>query len=440
MTQHRQIHFAAHFPGVNQQTVWSHPEAGSQIEFESFRRFAQIAEAGFMDYVFLAEGLRLREQKGKLHELDVAGRPNTVGVLSALAAVTEHIGLVGTLSATFNEPADIARQLQTLNVLSNGRAGWNVVTTSNEFTGANFRRGFYLPLEERYPRAQAMVDAARRIWGTKPGDREHLVAEHGGLLDFETTGTVPSAPGEYPVFVQAGMSPQGRDFAVTNSDIIFSHYGGFEAARAFRADISERLAAKGRAADDLKVMPAMTIVLGDTEVEAKERALEIRRAQVSPQTAISYVEQVWGRDLSDYDPDGPLPTVEPIEAKAAEGWVNTYDDRFERVAKWRELAERENLSIRDIAVREYTRDEFVGTPEQVADTLIQAVDGRAADGFTLVGHLVPEGLKDIVERVIPILQERGAYRTEYPQNANLRELMDTTAAPLEQLEPAGTSA
>lgn len=431
MSSHRQIHLAAHFPGVNQQTVWSHPESGSQIDFESFKRFAKIAEAGFMDYIFLAEGLRLREQKGKLHELDVAGRPNTVGVLAALAAVTEHIGLVGTLSATFNEPADLARQLQTLNVLSNGRAGWNVVTTSNAFTGANFRKGFYLPLDERYPRAQAFVDAARAIWETTPGDHTGSVAVHNDILDFETTGTVPSAPGEYPVLVQAGMSPQGRDFASSNSDIIFSHYGGTEPARIFRADITDRLTQRGRSADDLKVMPAMTIVLGDTEAEAHERSLEIRRAQVSPQTAISFIEQVWGRDLSEYDPDGPLPTVEPVEGLAAEGWVNTYDDRFERVAKWRALAENENLSIRDIAVREYSYDQFVGTPEQVAKSLIDAVDGRAADGFTLVGHLVPGGLQEVVERVVPLLQERGAYRTSYPQNASLRDLMGSTAAHFE---------
>lgn len=439
MTSHRLIHFAAHFPGVNQQTVWSDPESGSQIDFDSFKRFAQIAETGLMDYIFLAEGLRLREQKGKLHELDVAGRPNTVSMLAALAAVTEHIGLVGTMSATFNEPADIARQLQTLHVLSNGRAGWNVVTTSNEFTGANFRKGFFLPLEQRYPRAQAMVDAARAIWSTAPGDRQNAVSVHNQLLDFETTGTVPSTAGNYPVLVQAGMSPQGRDFATTNSDIIFSHYGGYEMGKAFRSDITKRLEARGRTADDLKVMPAMAIVIGDTQTEARERALEIRRAQVSPQTAISFVEQVWGCDLSGHDPDGPLPSFEPSEGLAAEGWVNTYDDRFERAAKWRELAERESLSIRDIAVREYSYDQFVGTPEQIADSLIEAVDGRAADGFTLVGHLVPDGLREFVERVIPILQERGAYRTNYPENASLRDLMGASAAPMVRTETARTA-
>ncbi|MGO1544158.1 MAG: NtaA/DmoA family FMN-dependent monooxygenase [Gulosibacter sp.] len=438
MTSHRQVHFAAHFPGVNQQTVWSAPESGSQIDFDSFKRFAEIAERGLMDYIFLAEGLRLREQNGKLHELDVAGRPNTVGVLAALAAVTEHIGLVGTLSATFNEPADLARQLQSLHVLSNGRAGWNVVTTSNEFTGANFRKGFFVPLDERYPRAQSFVDTVRRIWATTPGDSENAVEVRDEYFDIRTSGTVPNAAGDNPVLVQAGMSPQGRDFAAHNSDVIFSHYANFEQGKEFRSDVSNRLVSKGRNPDDLKVLPAMSMVIGDTEEEARERSLAIRRAQVSPQTAISFIEQVWGRDLSDHDPDGPLPSFDPTDSLAAAGWVNTYDDRHERAAQWRELAARENLSIRDIAIREYSRAEILGTPEQIADEIIRVVDAGVADGFTLVGHLVPDGLQEFAERVIPILQERGAYRTAYPEGAGLRELLDSKAAPL-QTEPAQVS-
>ncbi|SJM65626.1 LLM class flavin-dependent oxidoreductase [Gulosibacter sp. 10] len=431
MTSHRQIRFAAHFPGVNQQTVWSDPASGSQIAFESFRRFAEVAERGLMDYVFLAEGLRLREQNGRLHELDVAGRPNTVGILSALAAVTEHIGLIGTLSATFNEPADLARQLQTLNVLSNGRAGWNIVTTSNEFTGANFRRGYYLPPEQRYPRAQAVVDAARGIWRAKPGDPATEVATGHEFFEIRTTGTIPAEPGFEPVLVQAGMSEVGRDFAATNADVIFSHYADLEQARAFREDVSRRLLERGRRPEDLKVMPATAFAIGDTPEEAQERSLEIRRAQVSPQTAISYIEQVWGRDLSDHDPDGPLPSFDPADDHVAAGWVNTYQDRHARAAAWRELSEREHLSIRDIAIREYGGPNFVGTPEQIADEMIRAVDGGAADGFTLIGHLVPDGLLEFVERVVPILQERGAYRTEYPERASLRELMGTRAAPFD---------
>ena len=149
----KQIHLAAHFPGVNNTTVWSDPRSGSHIEFDSFREFAQIAEAGKLDFIFLAEGLRLREQNDRIYDLDVVGRPDTFTVLAALAAVTEHLGLTGTINSTFNEPYEVARQFASLDHLSGGRAAWNVVTSWDAFTGENFRRGGFLPQEERYSRA-----------------------------------------------------------------------------------------------------------------------------------------------------------------------------------------------------------------------------------------------------------------------------------------------
>src|SRR3954468_5650637 len=140
----KQVILAAYFPGVNNTTVWSDPRSGSQIEFESFVHLARPAERGKLDFFFLAEGLRLREQRGLIHDLDTVGRPDTLTVLGALAAVTTHLGLVGTLNGTFREPYELARQLATLDHLSEGRAGWNVVTSSDAFTGENFRRGGYL--------------------------------------------------------------------------------------------------------------------------------------------------------------------------------------------------------------------------------------------------------------------------------------------------------
>lgn len=146
----KQIILGAQFPGVNNFTVWSDPAAGSQIEFASFRHFAETVERGKFDFIFLAEGLRVREQKGRFHELDVVGRPNTLAILTALASITNHVGLIGTLTTTFNEPYPLGRQLATLDILSGGRAGWNVVTSPGAFTGANFRRGDHLPFRERY--------------------------------------------------------------------------------------------------------------------------------------------------------------------------------------------------------------------------------------------------------------------------------------------------
>ena len=161
----KQVHLAAHFPGVNNTTVWSDPAAGSHIEFSSFVKLAQTAERAKFDFFFLAEGLRLREQRGQIHDLDVVGRPDTFTVLAALAAVTEHIGLSGTINSTFNEPFEVARQFASLDHLSGGRAAWNVVTSWDAFTGENFRRGGFLPEEERYDRAEGVPRDGTRTLG-----------------------------------------------------------------------------------------------------------------------------------------------------------------------------------------------------------------------------------------------------------------------------------
>ena len=160
----KQIHLAAHFPGVNNTTVWSDPAAGSHIEFESFVHLAQTAERAKFDFFFLAEGLRLREQGGQIYDLDVVGRPDTFTVLAALAAVTDRLGLAGTINSTFNEPYEVARQFASLDHLSAGRAAWNVVTSWDAFTGENFRRGGYLDEADRYTRAAEFLQTARELW------------------------------------------------------------------------------------------------------------------------------------------------------------------------------------------------------------------------------------------------------------------------------------
>src|ERR1700712_778272 len=160
----KQVHLAAHFPGVNNTTVWSDPAAGSQIDFSSFVHLARTAERAKFDFLFLAEGLRLREQGGEIYDLDVVGRPDTFTVLTALAAVTDHLGLAGTINSTFNEPYEVARQFATLDHLSDGRAGWNMVTSSDAFTGANFRRGGFLDHADRYRRAEEFLTVTRAFW------------------------------------------------------------------------------------------------------------------------------------------------------------------------------------------------------------------------------------------------------------------------------------
>ncbi|MGW0855564.1 NtaA/DmoA family FMN-dependent monooxygenase [Streptomyces sp. NPDC002690] len=408
------MHLAAHFPGVNSTTVWSDPRSGSQIDFASFAHLARTAERGKFDFFFLAEGLRLREYDGRVHDLDVVGRPESLTVLGALAAVTDRLGLAATVNATFNEPYELARRFATLDHLSGGRAAWNVVTSSDAFTGENFRRGGFLDRADRYTRAAEFVATARELWDSwTPDGTPRPFVHQGRHFDISGEFTVPRSPQGHPVVIQAGDSDEGREFAAGAADVIFTRHGTLEAGRAFWADVKGRLAKYGRDSDDLKIMPGVTVVVADTDADAQQYAAEIRRLQVSPQNAILALEQVWGRDLSAYDPDGPFPSADPEpDTGFVQGRVRVADP-FAVAAKWRALSEEKGLSIRETVIESATRQSFVGSPETVAAGLTAFVDQKAADGFILVPHLTPGGLDDFVDRVVPLLQERGAFRSEY---------------------------
>ncbi len=407
----KQIHLAAHFPGVNNTTVWSDPSSGSQTDFSSFVHFARTAERGLFDFLFLAEGLRLREHRGVIHDLDVVGRPDTLTVLGAIAAVTTHLGLGGTHSTTFNEPFELAKQLASLDHLSGGRAAWNLVTSSDAFTGENFRRGGFLQPEQRYDRAQEILDAARSLWLSGGA----LVEHRGEQFDFSGRFPLPPSPQGHPVLIQSGDSDAGREFGARTADAIFTRHGTLESGQAFYRDLKDRLPRYGRAEHDVTILPATTYALGDTYAEAQENADRIRRAQVSPPTAIAFLEQVWGRDLSGYDPDGPLPDIDPDPgAEMTRGRVRHDKDPLAVAKKWRELAEAKGgLSIRELIIETTARQSFVGTPRQVAAQMDDYVQGDASDGFILIPHLVPGGLDEFVAKVIPELQDRGSYRTSY---------------------------
>jgi FMN-dependent oxidoreductase (nitrilotriacetate monooxygenase family) len=442
----KQVHLAAHFPGVNNTTVWSDPEAGSHIEFSSFVHLAQAAERAKFDFFFLAEGLRLREQRGQIHDLDVVGRPDTFTVLAALAAVTDRIGLAGTINSTFNEPFEVARQFASLDHLSDGRAAWNVVTSWDEFTGENFRRGGFLPQSERYARAKEFLETARELWDSwnddaiaadpststylrqaRPGTFEH----HGSQFDIAGRFTVPRSPQGHPVIFQAGDSDEGREFAAATADAIFSRHGTLEEGQKFYIDVKRRLARYGRAHDELKILPAATFVLGETEADAQERAAFVRRQQVSGPTAILFLEHVWNRDLSNYDPDGPLPDIDPDpgENTIAKGRasVRLYRDPLQTAREWRELAQGKDLSIRELMIEVTARQSFIGTPAQLAESINRLVQEDAADGFILVPHVTPGGLDDFAESVVPLLQERGTYRADY-NGTTLRDHLDLPPA------------
>ncbi|MFF0200577.1 NtaA/DmoA family FMN-dependent monooxygenase [Streptomyces sp. NPDC005017] len=435
----KQIHLAAHFPGVNNTTVWSDPRAGSHIEFSSFAHFARTAERARFDFLFLAEGLRLREQGGRIYDLDVVGRPDTFTVLAALAAVTERIGLTGTINSTFNEPYEVARQFASLDHLSDGRSAWNVVTSWDAFTGENFRRGGFLPQEERYSRAKEFLATANELFDSWRGDEILADQASGAFLSdakagaFVHTGehfdihgrfNVPRSPQGRPVIFQAGDSEEGREFAASDADAIFSRYARLDTGRAFYADVKSRLAKYGRRHDQLLILPAASFVLGDTDAEAEEIAREVRRQQVSGATAIRHLEFVWNRDLSAYDPDGPLPDVDPDpgEHHIARGraQVRMYRDPLATAREWRELAAANKWSIRDLVIETGNRQNFVGSPATVAKDIDDHVQADASDGFILVPHITPGGLDEFADKVVPLLQEKGVHRTDY-EGTTLRD-------------------
>jgi FMN-dependent oxidoreductase (nitrilotriacetate monooxygenase family) len=426
----KQVILGAYLGGVNHHTAWWHPDAGSQIDFSSFEHTARTAERGKFDFFFLAEGLALRERAGQVFDQDIVGRPDTLPVLASLAAVTTHLGLAGTINATFNEPYELARQFATLDHLSGGRTAWNVVTSFDGFTGQNFRRGGFLDRAQRYERAAEVIAALRTLWDS--WDDEDLVADwaagrflgrpdagafriEGSQFDIQGRFTVPRSPQGRPLILQAGVSPEGRDFAARNSDAIFSPFGKLPEAAEFYRDVKARAARFGRNPDDLKILPSASFVLGDTEAEAQEHYQEIRGQQITGQTARILLEQVWNRDLSGYDADGPLPDVDPDPdaPPIIQGRAFVHQDRFATVARWREIAEAKKLSLRELVIDQFERGPFVGTPEQVAAKIDDFVQNDGSDGLIIGSHLVPWGLDEFVDRVVPLLQERGSLRADY---------------------------
>ncbi|WP_432245257.1 NtaA/DmoA family FMN-dependent monooxygenase [Arthrobacter sp. G.S.26] len=420
------LQFGIFFQGVNSGTIWKAAESGSQTDFESFRRLVQTAERGLFAAFFLGEGLRLREHLGRPHALDVVGRPDAQTALAALAAVTTNIGLVATQNTTYNDPADLAHRLASLDLISGGRAAWNIVTTDNAWTGANFRRGGYLDHADRYKHAEAFVETAKRIWDsweTPAGPARH-VRHEGQHYTVDVTPRLPRSAQYRPVLFQAGDSPEGRDFAARQADVIFSAHPKLEKAIEFRTDLVARTLAAGRPANAVQIMPASEFILAATDQEARAKKEWVRSLQIGPQQALAYLEQFWGRELSGYDPDGPLPEIDPVVEETSETRGSGFHGAKARqlADQWRAEAKDKGLSIRQFVSAKTSRMDatFTGSYSAVADHLAEFARVGAVDGFNISPWLIPTGLDDIVNHLVPELQERGVYPTEY-RGTTLRE-------------------
>ena len=392
----------------------------------------EAAERGKFDFFFLAEGLRLREHRGRIFDLDVVGRPDSLTVLSGLAAVTDKIGLAATLNTTFNEPYELARQFATLDHLSKGRAAWNAVTSPDAFTGENFRRGGFLDPAERYERAAEFIATAKELWDSWEADP--IVADHErrGVRAARSdrrvrpprrrsstsaaASTCRRSPQRYPVQIQAGDSDGGRELAARYADVIFSRHSGFEDGQAFYADVKGRLARYGRAPDDLKIIPAAVAVLGDSEADATRtgaaRSIASRYRPRGPSRSSS---RCGTGTCPAYDPDGPLPDRGPRRRRprspspaAGSGTVKDPLAVARNGASWPTA---KSLSIRELIIEVTARTPFVGTPGQVAEQINRHVQDDAADGYIFVPHLTPHGLDEFIDKVVPELQDRGVFRS-----------------------------
>ncbi len=420
------------YPTGHHVAAWRHPgahaDAGSN--FAHYVRLAQTAERGRFDLVFMADSLGVRGS-----DLDALSHTATryvaqfepLTLLSGLAAVTERIGFVATASTSYNEPYHIARKFASLDQISGGRTGWNLVTSSNAAEALNFNRDAHLLHAERYDRAEEFVDVVRGLWNSWEDESFPRDAAAGQFLDparmhvldhrgrhFRVRGplNVDRSPQGEPVVVQAGSSEAGKQLAARTAEAIFTAQITLADAVAFYDDVKGRMAQFGRAPEDLLIMPGAFPVVGRTAAEAQAKFEQLQDL-IEPIVGLSLLSHMMGGvDLSAYPLDGPLPDI-PQETNASKS----------RRALLIDLARRENLTIRQLYLRiagARGHWQLIGTPAQIADALQERFEAYGADGYNIMPPFLPGSLDDFVELVIPELQRRGLFRTEY-EGSSLRE-------------------
>ncbi len=431
MSAKRQIHLGLFLQGAGHHVSgWRHPkaEAGSE-NFDLLRRVTEMAEQAKFDMVFLADGLT----SGVDAHPSTIARFEPLTLLAALALVTDKIGLAATSSTTYGEPYHTARAFSSIDHLSHGRAAWNIVTTSYARTANNFSKS-HPEHDERYAVAAEFVDVVRGLWDSWEDDafvkdkengvyadpsKLHLLDHKGKYYSVKGPLNIPRSPQGHPILIQAGSSGPGQDLAARRADVVFTAQQSLAEAQAFYKSLKGRVEKAGRAADDVAVMPGFLPVIGRTSKEAADKLAELDQ-WTELKSAMPLLEERIGHSLADYDPDGPLPDL-PIS-----------DQLRSRAELLTALARRENLTIRQLALRVAAgrgHHIVLGTPEEVADRMQEWFDGRAADGFNIMPPFFPEGLEDFNELVVPILQERGLFRTEYT-GSTLRDHLGLTRPPV----------
>ena len=416
MSQPRQMHLGIFILGAGHHIAgWRMPgaQAGSE-NLKLVQQIAQTAERGKFDLLFLADAVNTRPD---MHP-SMSVRLEPLTLLAGLAMVTQRIGLAATASTTYTEPYNLARYLGSIDHMSNGRAGWNIVTGAFAAAADNFSRGAHPPHSERYAIATEFVEVVKGLWDSceegalvmdrtsgvfLDGSKMHALDHVGKYFAVKGPLNMTRPPQGYPVMIQAGASESGRDLAASVAEIVYAVQQDMAAAREFSIDLKRRAVTYGRSPDHIKIMPGVVTVIGGTEAEAKAKLAELGECS-DPAVALQVLAERLGHDLTGYDLDAPVPELPPSNVMRAHAELLTA------------LARRENLSLRqlrDVAAASMGHRLIVGTPEQIADGLEAWFVAGAADGFNIMPPWFPSAFEDFVDQVVPILQKRGLFRDDY---------------------------
>lgn len=429
MATRKQLKLGTMIHGVGEKiSDWRHPNIPSDasVNFEFYKEQAQVSEKGKFDFVFIADALYINE-KSNPHYLN---RFEPLTILSALAATTSHIGLVGTLSTTYSEPFSAARQFASLDMISGGRAGWNVVTSGLEKTALNFSKDIadHPNHDNRYKMAYEFVDIMKGLWSSWEDDafirdkasgqffdtnKLHTLNYEGEFFSVQGPLNIGRSPQGQPVIFQAGSSSAGKTFSAREADVVFAIMPTIEEASAYYQDMKRQTIEHGRKAEDLVVIQGISPIIGETMEEAERKYEEIARLVTIDQALAFLGRHFEHHDFTQY----PLDELFPELGSLGENSFKSDTDRIKRIAR------EENLTLREVALREATpRTPFLGTPEKVADLIQEWYEKEAVDGFMIIANL-PSELTAFVESVVPILQARGIFREQYEADT-LREHLE----------------
>ena len=418
MTEARMMHLGAFFSGTGSNMAsWRHPNAvpDGPINLEYYINLTKKAEEAKLDFVFFGDGLYISE---KSHPIFL-NRFEPLTLLAVLAAHTSHIGLAATLSTTYSDPFTVARQFASIDHISGGRAGWNIVTSPLEGSALNYSKPEHPEHDLRYRMAHEFVEVTKGLWDSWEDDafvfdketgvffdptKMHRLDYKGEFLSVQGPLNIARSKQGRPILIQAGASEAGKEFASRHADAIFATNRSLEDGKDFYKEIKERAAKHGRNPDEVLILPGCGPIVGGTPQEANDKYNQIANL-VSMTDALNYLGRYFNDiDFTRFEIDSPFPELGDF---ARNGWESATD-------RIKEAAREQNLTLRQVALRETTpKPAYIGTPANVADTMQLWFEERAADGFMVSNSVLPDGFTEFVDGVVPILKERGLFRTAY---------------------------